>query len=97
MPFLLIPIFLIIIGVVMLCVIGLVFGLIHLLFWPVVIGLLIWWLVGRSGPHHPHHDRFHQARHQRTDWQDGLHERKAAQNVHEEKRTSHHDDDWSDF
>ncbi|WP_407892075.1 hypothetical protein [Lacticaseibacillus sp. N501-2] len=89
MPFLLIPIFLIIIGVVMLCVIGLVFGLVHLLFWPVVIGLFIWWLVSRSDHHHHTH-------HQRTDWQDGLHERKAARNVHEEKQT-HHDDDWSDF
>lgn len=97
MPFLLIPIFLIIIGVVMLCVIGLVFGLIHILFWPIVIGLLIWWLVGRSDHHDHHHYRYRQTRHQRTDWQDGLHERKAARNVHEEKQTSHHDDDWSDF
>ena len=96
MPFLLIPIFLIIIGVVMLGVIGLAFSIIHVLFWPVVIGLFIWWLVGRAnGTRH----RYYRQRptHHHTDWQEGLHERKAAKNVHEEKQTTHHDDDWSDF
>lgn len=94
MPFLLIPIFLIVIGFVMICVLGLVFGLIHLLFWPVVIGLLVWWLVRRTGGHHRQYPRHPQHRH--SDWQEGLHQRKEAHNVHEE--SSHtHDDDWSDF
>lgn len=93
MPFLLIPIFLIVIGVVMICILGLVFGLIHILFWPVMIGLFVWWLVRRSDDHRrPHYHR--PARH--PDWQAGLHQRKEVHNVHEE--SSHkNDDDWSDF
>lgn len=92
MPFLLIPIFLIIIGIVMLMIIAIVLGLIHLLFWPVVIGLLIWWLLRRK---HRQGYRAHPRTH--ADWQTGLHQRKEAHNVHEETQRSHHDDDWSDF
>ncbi|WP_390405923.1 hypothetical protein [Lacticaseibacillus jixiensis] len=93
MPFLLIPIFFIVIGVVMICILGLVFGLIHIFFWPVVIGLFVWWLLRRNDHHQrPHYH--HTTRH--PDWQEGLHQRKEAHNVHEEA-THKSDDDWSDF
>lgn len=96
MPFLLIPIFLIFIGVVMIGVLAMVFGLIHMLFWPVVIILLVWWLVRRAGGRP--HTRYRQQQPRRhADWQDGLRQRKQANNVHEESQPKHHDDDWSDF
>ncbi|MCI1985230.1 MAG: hypothetical protein LKJ48_01535 [Lactobacillus sp.] len=94
MPFLLIPIFLIVIGLVILMIIALVFGLIQVLFWPAVIGLLVWWVVRRSGHAKPAQRRHHGREH--SDWQTGLHQRKEAHNVHEETQRSHHDD-WSDF
>ncbi|WP_461213264.1 hypothetical protein [Lacticaseibacillus sp. GG6-2] len=96
MPLLLIPIFLIIIGIVMIAILGLVFGLIHLLFWPVVIGLFVWWLVRRSD-NHPRYRQHHQPNQRHADWQDAVHQRKQATNVHEEAQPKHHDDDWSDF
>ncbi len=97
MPLLLIPIFLIIIGVVMIAILGLVFGLIHLLFWPVVIGLLVWWLVRRTDRSAHRHQHHYHTEQRHSDWQDAVYRRKEATNVHEESQPKHHDDDWSDF
>ncbi|WP_461226858.1 hypothetical protein [Lacticaseibacillus suihuaensis] len=107
MPFLMIPIILFIAGMAIMMVFALGFALIHVLFWPVVIGLFIWWLVRNAGgpkqAGHPY-------RSNHADWQDHLdHARKTAHNVKEETlhqsrptQPSHrdhqdHDDDWSDF
>ncbi|MFD1392234.1 hypothetical protein ACFQ3L_01340 [Lacticaseibacillus jixianensis] len=101
MPLLFLPIILLIIGVVLVLVIGfsLFIGvaLLHILIWPVLLGLLIWWLVRRPA---------RQAR-SRRDWQDYLKPDqkpgpKPAQHVKEQPqpRDLHHDprsDDWSDF
>ncbi|WP_125704766.1 hypothetical protein [Lacticaseibacillus daqingensis] len=94
MPFLMIPVILFIVGLVIMVVLMIGFALVHILFWPVLIGLLIWWLIRRSarGPQTTHHTH--------TDWQQYVKpERKMAQHVHEEAKSkpAHHDDDWSDF
>ncbi|WP_179396255.1 hypothetical protein [Lacticaseibacillus absianus] len=96
MPFLMIPIILFIVGLVIMVVLLVGFALIHVLFWPVVIGLLIWWLIRRSD----HHGA--RPAHHRTDWQDYVQPgRKVAHNVHEESRPKQppreDHDDWSDF
>lgn len=99
MPLLFLPIILIIVGVVLVLVIGFSLfvgiALLHLLIWPVLIGLLIWWLVRRQ----PHRSR-QNARRDHRDWQEFIKPGpKPAQHVKEEthhERDSHHDD-WSDF
>ncbi|KRK72576.1 hypothetical protein [Lacticaseibacillus nasuensis] len=89
MPFLVIPLICLIVGLVIMAVMMIMFGLIHLLL-PIIVIVVIWQLVrGFSGRRTPPHPRPH------TDWQDSLHERKEARHVKEE---THHDhDDWSDF
>ncbi|WP_225048860.1 hypothetical protein [Lacticaseibacillus kribbianus] len=101
MPFLMIPIILFVAGIAIMMVFALGFALIHVLFWPVVIGLFIWWLVRQSAPT-PRRRRDHPYRSDHTDWQSHLtNVRKEAHNVKEEpERPRHHvdhDDDWSDF
>ena len=95
MPLLLLPIILIAVGIALILVIGMSLfigvALIHSLFWPVVIGLIVWWVLRRrNGSNRP-------ARHQ--DWQQFVpRQRKEAHHVHEEKPAHHeHHDDWSDF
>ena len=94
MPLLLIPIFLILVGAVMIVGLGIVFGLIHLLFWPLVIGLLVWWLVRKTDPQ-PRRQPPHRTGRPRSERQ--ARHRKDAMNAHEEPKSPHHDDDWSDF
>ncbi|WP_054661712.1 hypothetical protein [Lacticaseibacillus camelliae] len=99
MPLLFLPIILIIVGIVLVLVIGFSFfigiALLHILIWPVLIGLLIWWLVRRQSGH-----TSRSRRHDHRDWQEYIKPGpKPAQHVKEEshhERQAHHDD-WSDF
>lgn len=99
MPLLFLPIILIIVGVALVLIIGFSLfvgiALLHILIWPVLIGLLIWWLVRRQPGRAPRPDR-----HDHRDWQTYLKPGvKPAEHVKEEshhQRESHHDD-WSDF
>ena len=58
MPLLLLPIILIAVGIALILVIGMSLfigvALIHILFWPVVIGLIVWWVLRRrNGSNRP--------------------------------------------
>lgn len=95
MPLLFLPIILIIIGVALILVIGLSLfvgiALLHILIWPVLIGLFVWWLIRRRSAK----DR----RSAHRDWQEYVKPApKPAQHVKEQSRpTTKHHDDWSDF
>lgn len=92
MPFILIPLILLIIGVAIAAVLTLVFGLLHLLL-PIIVVIIIWQLI-RSATGRRSRPRRHQ------DWQAGMtHQSRPRKEAHhvKEETAKHHDDDWSDF
>lgn len=104
MPFLVIPLIFLVVGLVIVAVMMLMFGLIHLIL-PLIVIFVIWQLIrGAVRGQRPTSQR------SRTDWQSALHQnrprptnsssrpqRKQAEHVKEEPSGKHHDDDWSDF
>ncbi|MFD1429780.1 MULTISPECIES: hypothetical protein [Lacticaseibacillus] len=106
MPFLLIPLLLFVGGLILMMVIMLGVTLVRVLFWPVVLGLFIWWLVRRSdhSPRHPHEDwqdHLRQNQHARREahhvTETTVHKEKPAAKPEQPTSSQSHDDDWSDF